>query len=301
MCRGCGRGHGRGRGRGRGWLNEDITERDSGGGRGRFHFRGNGRGQNGQYRSGFASTHDEGRRDIRLEMPPEPEPSRFSDWSSLGSPPTRTSPHNAPGVQPEQSDNAHNQLDVSTTAETRQERVEVSNSEGVTISPQTEQLRENQDIPARPVLLTRTQRNDLESNEENVNNIPPSQIRSARSSLHADDVVLIRNVPRGSSTNDDLSRISQIRSHDINIGGISSICPVDRSIESGVRQMVLDNRSSSPSHQHEGIHPPRTSTTNRRDSSDSGDTDRFHRGRGYSNERGRPPEREVPKQKQKTS
>ena len=31
---------------------------------------------------------------------------------------------------------------------------------------------------------------------------------------------------------------------------------------------------------------------NRRDSSDSSDTDRFHRGRGYSNERGRPPERE---------
>ena len=30
--RGCGRGHGRGRGRGRGWLNEDIPERDLGGG-----------------------------------------------------------------------------------------------------------------------------------------------------------------------------------------------------------------------------------------------------------------------------
>ena len=30
--RGCGRGHGRGRGRGRGWLNEDVPERDLGGG-----------------------------------------------------------------------------------------------------------------------------------------------------------------------------------------------------------------------------------------------------------------------------
>ena len=90
--RGHGRGCGRGRGRGRDWLNEDVTERDSGGGRGRFHFHGNGRDQNGQYRSGFASTHDEGRRDIRLEMPPEPEPSRFSDWSSLGSPPCKNIP-----------------------------------------------------------------------------------------------------------------------------------------------------------------------------------------------------------------
>ena len=119
-------------------------------------------------------------------MPPEPEPSRFSDWSSLGSPPARTSPHNVHGAQTEQSENAQNQLNVSTTGETRQERVEISNSEGVTISPQTEQLRENQDISVRPASLnigTRTQRNDFVSNEENVNNIPPVPIRSARSSL----------------------------------------------------------------------------------------------------------------------
>ena len=104
--RGHGRGHGRGKGRGRGWLREDVTERDTGGGRGRFHFCGNGRNQNGQYRNGFTSTQDEGRRDIRLEMPPELEPSRFLDWSSLASPPARTSPHGAPGVQTEPSGNA---------------------------------------------------------------------------------------------------------------------------------------------------------------------------------------------------
>ena len=181
-------------------------------------------------------------------MPPEPEPSRFLDWSSLASLPARTSPHGVPGVQTEQSNNAQNQLNVSTTGETRQERTEVSNSEGVTISPQTDQLRENPNIPARPVLSPRTQRNNLESNEENVNIIPPIQMRTAISSLHADDVVLTRNVPRGSSTIDDLSRSSQIRSHDIDIGGISCICPMDRSIESGVRQLVLDNRGSSPSY-----------------------------------------------------
>ena len=128
-------------------------------------------------------------------MPPEPEPSRFSDWSSLASPSTRTSPHNVPGVQTEQSDNSQNQLNVSTTGETRQERIEVSNSEGVTISPQTDQLRENQNISARLALSPRTQRNDLESNKENVNTMLPTQMRSARSSLHADDVVLTRNVP----------------------------------------------------------------------------------------------------------
>ena len=169
--RGHGRGCGRGRGRGRGWFSEDVTERDTGGGRGRFYSCGNGR--NGQYRNGFASSQDVGRRVIRLGMPPEPEPSRFSDWSSLASPPARTSPHGVPDVQ-------------------------------------TEQLRENRNIPARPAISPRTQRGTLESNEENLDIIPPMPIRSARSSLHADDVVLPRNVPRESSTNDDIARSSQM-------------------------------------------------------------------------------------------
>ena len=55
-----------------------------------------------------------------------------------------------PGILTEQSDNAQNQLNVSTIGEIRTERVEVSNSEEVNISPHTEQSRENQDIPARP-------------------------------------------------------------------------------------------------------------------------------------------------------
>ena len=128
-----------------------------------------------------------------------PEPSRFSDWSSLGSPPTRTSPHSVPGVQTEQSDNAQNQLNVSTTGEIRTERVEISNSEGVTISPQTEQSREDQAIPVivRPAPLNievRMQRNNIESNEENANNVPPSQTRSVRPSPQTDNVLLIRDV-----------------------------------------------------------------------------------------------------------
>ena len=78
-----------------------------GGGRGRTSFCGNGRGQNmlqrnmeynRQDRNWLTSTNVEGRNDIRPEMPPDPEPSRFSDWSSLGSLPTRTSPHSAPDI-----------------------------------------------------------------------------------------------------------------------------------------------------------------------------------------------------------
>ena len=113
----------------------------------------------------------------------------------MASLPARTSPHGAPDVQTEQSNNAQNQLNVSTTGETRQERIDVGNTEGVTISPQMDQLRENQNIAARSALLPRTQRNNLESNEENVDIIPPIQMRTAISSLHADDVVVMRNVP----------------------------------------------------------------------------------------------------------
>ena len=120
-------------------------------------------------------------------MPPEPEPSRFLDWSSVGSPPARTSPHSAPDVQTEQHDSTQNQLNV----ETRLERIDVGNTEGVNIAPQTELMRENQNIPARPSSLnidTRPQRNNLESNEDNV-----------------------------------ISRSSQRRPHDVTIEGISNI------------------------------------------------------------------------------
>ena len=231
-------------------------------------------------------------------MPPEPGPSRFSDWSSLGLPPARTSPHSVPDVQVQQMDNVQNQLNVLTIGERRTERVETSNSEGINLSPQTEQPREDQSNPTivRPAPLNievGTQRNDIESNEENANNVQPSQSRSVRPSLHAADVLLSRDVPQESSTRDDLSRDSQIRTQDINIRRISSICPVDRSFPSSERQIVLENRGRVPSYLKEGIHLQRASTTNRRDSTDSISVNSGPpRGRGYVNERGRPPERE---------
>ena len=56
---------------------------------------------NRQDRNWLSSTNVEGRSDIRLEMPPDPLPSRFSDWNSIGSPCTRTSPHSSPDVRTE--------------------------------------------------------------------------------------------------------------------------------------------------------------------------------------------------------
>ena len=99
--RGRGKGHGRGRGRGRTWLSEESTERDSGGRRGDIGFRGNGRRPDRDWPS---TTHAEGISDRRQDsqMPPDPLPSRFSDWSSLDSPHTRTSPHSSLDVRTEQ-------------------------------------------------------------------------------------------------------------------------------------------------------------------------------------------------------
>ena len=186
-------------------------------------------------------------------------------------------------------------MNAPSAVETRTERVWTSPSEGVDISPQTDQPREYQSVPAvvGPTTLNievRTQRNDVESNEENAYNIPPSQMsKSVRPSLLVDDLLLSRNVPQGLSIVYNPPRDSQIRTQDINIGGISSILPVEGGISSNDRQIVPENRSNIPYYPHEGIHPQRTSTTNRRDSSDhSSDESRLQRGRGYANERGRP-------------
>ena len=104
-----------------------------------------------------------------------------------------------------------------------------------------DQPREDQSVPVvvEPAPLNievGTQRNDVESNEENENNIPPSQVsRSVRPSLHVDDLLLSRNVPRESSNIYNPSRGSQIRTQDINIREISSILPVERGISSNDR------------------------------------------------------------------
>ena len=66
----------------------------------------------------------------------------------------------------------------------------------------------------------------------------------------------------------------------MNIREISSIPPVERVISNSNRRMVTENISSMQYHPHEGIHPQRTSTSNRRDSpDDSSDDNRSLRGK----------------------
>ena len=127
-----------------------------------------------------------------MEMLPEPEPSRFTDWSSIASPPA-TFPHGMPGVSTEPSENVPNQVNVPAAETTRSERIDVGNADRTTIASQKEPIREDQDMHAGPTIHIDAgpQSNNLEQNEENVDIIPPVPIRSAQLSLHTDDLVLI--------------------------------------------------------------------------------------------------------------
>ena len=109
-----------------------------------------------------------------MELPPEPEPARFTDWSSISSPPA-TFPHGTPGISTEPTDSVQNQLNVPATGMTRSERIDVGDVDRVTVASQTEPRREDQETQARPAISIDTgpQSNNLEQNEENVDIIPP--------------------------------------------------------------------------------------------------------------------------------
>ena len=84
-------------------------------------------------------TNMEGRNDIRQEpqgIPPAPSPSRFTDWSSLGSPHARTPPHGAPNREIEQSANQLDQWATqSGSVPTREESARDRSQEEVIIPP----------------------------------------------------------------------------------------------------------------------------------------------------------------------
>ena len=96
----------------------------------------------------------------------------------------------------EQKENIQNQLSVPSAVVTRPERVRTISPEEVDISPQTDQQREDQSVPSvvKPALLNievGMQRNDVVSNEESEDNIPPPQVSgSVRPSLNVDDLIL---------------------------------------------------------------------------------------------------------------
>ena len=265
-------------------LQKEIQVEDEAG----LVFWGNGRGQemfhrisdsNQQNRNWLTSGHVEGRSGIRQEsqMPPDPLPSRFSDWSSLGSPHPRASPHSAPDIGVEQDGNKPNQLNVPSEVVSRQEMGRTSSPEEVIISPTTDQQTEDQNAPTIGIELNplnieaRMQRDDIEANEEN--NIPTIQTSGGMMpSLNVGELVPRQNVQQESGNNSDTSRGSHVRTQDINVQEISSILP-ERLTSSRERRIISENISIVQHPPHEGIHPQQMSTSTRRDYPDDNSND----------------------------
>ena len=66
------------------------------------------------------------------------------------------------------------------------------------------------------------QRNDVETNEENEDNVPPPQVSgSVRPSLNVDDLVLSQNVHQQTGNISDTSRGSCVRNQNVNVQQIS--------------------------------------------------------------------------------
>ena len=296
FCRGQGRGCGRGRGRGRNWLSEDTTVRDSGGGQGRISC-GNGRDRE-MFQRTFENdrqdgnwsitTHVEGRNDTRqkFQVPPAPLPSRFSDWSSLGSPHTRITPHSVSNREMEQTVNIPNQLNVQSGTAPREEAIRATSQEEVIISPQISQQSEEQNVqmiamePNPLNIELRTQRNGIETDREsNAPIIQPSGNMIPPTGLG--EPVLIPNVSTGSENKFENLRDSHLRSQEQGLQDIQVIPPVDRltSIPSRDRRIISENIRIGRNYPHEGTYSQGTSTSNRRDyPDDSSDDTRLYRG-----------------------
>ena len=135
-------------------------------------------------------------------MPPDPLPSRFLDWSSLGSPCMRASPHSAPDIGVEQNGNIQNQLSVQSKVVPRQETVRTGSPEEVNISPQTDQQVRRPECSCNGNrthainIEARMQRDDIESNEEN--NIPTTQtLEGMMPSLNVGELIPRPNIHPG--------------------------------------------------------------------------------------------------------
>ena len=202
----------------------------------------------------------EGRSDIRQDsqMPPDPLPSRFSDWSSLGSQRARTSPPSAPDIRMEQNENIQDPSNVPLVVITRQEGVNTSSPEEVHTSPQTEQQREEPNIPTIEVvpaplnIEVRTQRNDVVSDEEKEDVQPVSVSGSVRPPLDVDELVSDPNIQQKAGCASAVSGGSHVRTQDANMQVISSIVPLERLTLRRDRTMVSENINIAPHHSHEG-------------------------------------------------
>ena len=169
-------------------------------------------------------THVEGRNTTRQEsqIPPDPLPLRFSDWSSLGSPCTRTSPHSVPDREVEPNVNIPSQLNVQSGTAPRQETIRASSPEEVITPPQINQQVEEQNAHAiemepNPLNIeVSTQRDAVGTDREN--NVPIIQASgNVIQPIGVGELTPSLNVHLESENNSDTSRGSHVRTPEIDL------------------------------------------------------------------------------------
>ena len=216
----------------------------------------------------------DGRYETRQESqePPAPLPSRFTDWSSLGSPHTRTSPHGISNGEMEQNVSQPNQLIVQSGTVPREETTRANSQEEVIIPPQISQQSEEQNaqmIEMEPNPLNidvRTQRDGIGTDREsNVQITQPSG--NVIPSIGLGESTPIPNVNTESENNSDTLRGSHVRTQELGLQEILVIPPVDRStsIPSRDRRVISENVRIGQNYPCEGTCLQGTSTSNRRD------------------------------------
>ena len=222
-------------------------------------------------------------------MPPDPLPSRFSDWSSLDSPCTRTSPHSSPDVRTEQQENMQDLTNVPSVVETRQERDRISSQEGVPVAPQVDQQREEWNVSSTEVvpdplhIEVETQRYHVDTNRENEDNVAPISVSaSVRSPLNMDELVSDPTVQPEARISSAASRGSHVRTQDMNMQVVPNVIPLERLTVRRDRTVVSKNIDRIQHHQCERIQSPIPLTYTRRDiPDDSSDEHRSFRGHGH--------------------
>ena len=191
----------------------------------------------------------------------------------------RTSPPSAPDIRMEQNENIQGTSNVPLAVITRQEGVSASSPQEVHTSTQTEQQREEPNIPTRKIMLAplnievRTQRNDVVSDEENDDVRPVSISGSVRPPLDVDELVSVPNIQQEEGCTFAASGGSHVGTQGMNVQVISSMVPLERLTLRGDRTMMSENINIISSHPCERSHSHIPSAYTRRDYPDDSSDD----------------------------
>ena len=236
-------------------------------------------------------THVKGRNDTRQEpqgVPPAPLPSRFTDWSSLGSPHVRTSPHSIPNREVEQGASQPDQWTIqSGSVPNREKAVRDHSQEDVIIPPRICQQLEEQsaqviEMEPNPLnIKARNQSDDIRADRESNVQVTQPPINVIPLTGLSDQIQVLNVNTSVSENNSETLRGSHVKSEGLGIQENLVIPQVDgpSSILSRNQRVISETVRIGQNYSHEGINLQGNSTSNRTEyPGDSSDDNRSYRG-----------------------